>query len=72
MVNMQPPPSPELQAEMISKAANEELEKIRQHALETMRALSKVKDVSPEYAVWSAFVGDIEAEQHKRGLRLVD
>ena len=64
-----PVPRPEFRAEMISNSNNEELERIRQHALGRMVVLSQgTGTVPPEYAGWSAFVGDIEAEQLKRAL----
>jgi len=64
-----PVPQPEYRAEMISNSSNTELERIRQHALGRMFALSQgIGTVSPEYADWGAFVGDIEAEQHNRGI----
>lgn len=63
-----PPPDSERQAEIVAKADDEQLEKVRQHALGTMHALSQAgRTAPPEYAIWSALVGKIEAEQRKRG-----
>jgi hypothetical protein len=62
-----PAPDPIMRAEMIAHSSNEGLEKIRQHALATMVSLSEAKRTAPpRYAVWSAFVGEIEAEQRRR------
>jgi hypothetical protein len=62
-----PAPDSERQTEIVTKADDEQLEKVRQHALETMFVLSQaVGTVPPEYAIWGAFVGKIEAEQRKR------
>jgi len=63
------PPDRERRAEIISKAGSEDLEKVRQHALATMHALSQAKGTfSPDYSTWSVFVGEIEAEQRRREL----
>jgi hypothetical protein len=60
-------PDPIIRAEMIARSSSRGLEQIRQHALATMFALLEGKGaVPPDYAVWSAFVGEIEAEQRKR------
>jgi len=62
-----PVPSFEWRAEMRSNSGDEELERIRQHALGRMFALSQGNGtVPPEYGGWSAFVGQIEAEQRRR------
>lgn len=69
MVNMNEiqAPEPDKQHFMISESDDANLERIRQHALGTMHALSEGKGlVDPEYAKWSVFVGEIEAEQRKR------
>lgn len=60
-------PEPDRQQLMISESDDANLERIRQHALGVMHALSEGKGlVHPEYAKWSVFVGEIEAEQRKR------
>jgi hypothetical protein len=62
-----PPPNPDFRAEIIANSSNEDLEKIRQHALGTMFALSRGKSKeSSDYAVWSTFVEEIEAELRRR------
>jgi hypothetical protein len=62
-----PAPDPDIRAEIIARSSREDLEKIRQHALGTMFSLSQAKGtVPPDYAIWSAFVGEIEAEQRRR------
>jgi hypothetical protein len=63
-----PVPGFEARVEMVFKSSNEELERIRQHALGRMRSLLQgTGNVPPEYVEWSSFVGEIEAEQRRRG-----
>jgi hypothetical protein len=65
---IQPAPSdPELRNKIILDSSTIDLENIRQHSLGTMHALSRGNPVHPDYAIWSVFVGEIEAEQRKRG-----
>jgi hypothetical protein len=64
------PPSLERQAVIISKANYQDLEKVRQDALGAMQSLAQGKNRIPSgYAVWSFFVGMIEAEQRRRAAR---
>jgi hypothetical protein len=61
------PADPEVRRRMIGESDNEQLEAIRQHSLAKMNAL--LHGCGPahnHYAIWSAFVEEIEAEQRKR------
>jgi hypothetical protein len=62
-------PNPAFRAEMIARSSSDDLDRIREHALATMLSLSYSKHTrSSDYAIWSAFVGEIDAEQRKRWL----
>jgi hypothetical protein len=61
---------PESRRQIIADANDAELQAHHQHALGTMHLLLKAArpgiKAHPDYAIFSAFVGEIEAEQQKR------
>jgi hypothetical protein len=61
------PPSPADRKKMISESNIQQLEGLRGHALAMMQAfLNEKKQAHGDYAIWDAFVREIEAEQGKR------
>jgi hypothetical protein len=61
------PDNPEVRKQMIVSSEDEQLERMREHALGTMDGLLHgTKPLHRDYAIWSEFVGEIEAEQRKR------
>jgi hypothetical protein len=63
------PGDPELRKLIVAGSSDEQLERIRQFVLSRMHALShETKPAHGDYAIWDAFVREIETEQRKRAL----
>jgi hypothetical protein len=67
MIDPVPVPDPESRAEQIARSSDEELEKMREHALTVLRFLDEgYSPECPGYASWGVYLGEIEGEQWKR------